>query len=265
MAGTTTSSTPTAPVPRVEATAPPRVPDRAPPRVATTSNDILTPTAIRNRPCLHQRLTRNNNPFAILHTDDDDDESATDDETVITSNCSQTRTTPPLQMTNANLPVPSAPSTTRRPGPQVNPPASPHPTIQANVLPRAQRRAQHRPVLPPRSPPTRLRPTPFQLPSQQLLSSAQPAHDLRPGKRRWPLPANTLHTPSTHTIEPDDDLDAHKTYHPIQPQRRSTRLISSRYPSGISRQAIHHVMQLEAKSQAATSQWTGPLIDIEEY
>jgi hypothetical protein len=42
-------------------------------------------------------------------------------------------------------------------------------------------------------------------------------------------------------------------------------LISSRYPSGISRQAIHHVMQLEAKAQATTLQWTGPRVDIEDY
>ena len=54
MAGSTTSSPPTAPPPRVDAATPPRVPDSAPPRVATTSNDVLTPNAIRDRPRLHQ-------------------------------------------------------------------------------------------------------------------------------------------------------------------------------------------------------------------
>jgi hypothetical protein len=44
----------------------------------------MTPCTIRWLPTMHQRLTRNNNPFQIL-TDDDDD---IDDDTVLASNCS---------------------------------------------------------------------------------------------------------------------------------------------------------------------------------
>ena len=113
MAGSATPSPPAAPVPRVEHAAPPRVPKSAPPGVATMSNDIMTPNAIRNQPRLHQRLTRNNNPFAILNDDNDDDEQdATDDTTVVASNCSQKPTwaDPPHHITQANLPEPSPPS-----------------------------------------------------------------------------------------------------------------------------------------------------------
>jgi hypothetical protein len=58
-----------APTPRVVAPCL-RVATTPPPRAATTSNNITTPDAIRQMPLVHQRHTRNNNPFHIL-TDDD--------------------------------------------------------------------------------------------------------------------------------------------------------------------------------------------------
>jgi hypothetical protein len=41
-------------------------------------------------------------------------------------------------------------------------------------------------------------------------------------------------------------------------------IANTRRPSNISLQAIHHVMQLKATKLATKSQWTGPIIDIEE-
>jgi hypothetical protein len=70
------------PAQRVDGPAP-RVAESPPPRVATTSNNITSPTTIRQLPLIHQRQTRSNNPFRILAYDDDDK-----DMTVVASNCS---------------------------------------------------------------------------------------------------------------------------------------------------------------------------------
>jgi hypothetical protein len=59
-----------------------RVVSAPPLRVATTLNNITAPNVIRTMPLIHQRHTRNNNPFNILADDDDDDN------TVVASNCS---------------------------------------------------------------------------------------------------------------------------------------------------------------------------------
>jgi hypothetical protein len=56
-----------------------------PPRVATTSNNTTSPTTVQTIPLVHQRQTRNNNPFQIL-TDNDDDDNDDDDRTVVASN-----------------------------------------------------------------------------------------------------------------------------------------------------------------------------------
>ena len=86
---TSTHPTTTQSLPAQRVAAPsPRVANAPPPRVATTSNNITTPNVIRNMPLVHERHTRNNNPFNIL-TDDDDD-----DDTVVASNCSP-RSSPP--------------------------------------------------------------------------------------------------------------------------------------------------------------------------
>jgi hypothetical protein len=59
---------PTVDAPPTRVVAPcPRVVTTPPPRVAATSNNILTPNAIRQMPLFHQRQTCNsNNPFHIL-------------------------------------------------------------------------------------------------------------------------------------------------------------------------------------------------------
>jgi hypothetical protein len=75
---------PTVDAPTLRVVAPcPRVATSPPPRVTTTSNNIMTPDAIRQMPLVHQHHTHNNNPFHILSNNDNDD-----DNTVVTSNCS---------------------------------------------------------------------------------------------------------------------------------------------------------------------------------
>jgi hypothetical protein len=49
------------------------------------------------------------------------------------------------------------------------------------------------------------------------------------------------------------------------PPQQSIHLINTRLPGNIAIQAIHHVMTLKACKVAAQSQWTGPIIDIEEH
>jgi hypothetical protein len=62
------------------------------------SNNIMSPTTIRQLPSIHQRQMRSNNPFQILANDDDDD-----DMTVVASNCSPH--SPLLNLNPINLPV----------------------------------------------------------------------------------------------------------------------------------------------------------------
>jgi hypothetical protein len=82
------------PVQRVDGPAP-RVAESPPPRVATTSNNITSPTTIRLLPLIHQRQTRSNNQFQILADDDDDN-----DMTVVASNCSPRSPLPNLNPIN---------------------------------------------------------------------------------------------------------------------------------------------------------------------
>jgi hypothetical protein len=72
-----------------------RVVSAPPSRVATTSNNITAPNVIRTMPLVHQRHSRNNNPFNILANDDDDDD------TVVASNCSPR--VPPPSLLPSNL------------------------------------------------------------------------------------------------------------------------------------------------------------------
>ncbi len=83
MMRTSTHPTTTHPLPAQRVAAPSlRVANTPPPRVATMSNNITAPNAIRHMPLVHQRQTCNNNPFHILSDNDDDDD------TVVASNCS---------------------------------------------------------------------------------------------------------------------------------------------------------------------------------
>jgi hypothetical protein len=46
--------------------------------MATTSNNITTPNAIREMPLIHQRHTRSSNPFHIHSNDDNNDDTVVD-------------------------------------------------------------------------------------------------------------------------------------------------------------------------------------------
>ena len=98
-----------------------RVGHATPPRVATTLNNIIAPNVIRQMPLVHQRHTRNNNPFQILATDDDDD-----DDTVVASNCSP-RLPPPNLPFSDNPRIPPARPRTRQ---VANQPTIPPSTLQ---------------------------------------------------------------------------------------------------------------------------------------
>jgi hypothetical protein len=71
--------------------------------------------------------------------------------------------------------------------------------------------------------------------------------------------------PQFNLIEPDDDRNGRPTMRSYTPPRRSTRIISTRLPGNISIQAIHNVMRLKAFKVTTNTQWTEPIIDIEEH
>jgi hypothetical protein len=216
--------------PRVGTATPPRVAIVAPPRVATTSNTITAPSTVRRMPLIHQRVTRNNNPFQILADTDDDND---DDDTVVHSNCSPRAPLPdllePLLPTTNHTPTPCPPA--ERPGvfQQASPPLIPMPTNG-----------------PPRN------------------TSAVTIHDIRPGRRRQAPPC-AMPTPHRYTIiEPDTAPTDRPATQVPSPPRRSTRIIQPRMPGNISLQAMHHVMTLEAIKVATDTQWKNPIIEIEE-
>jgi hypothetical protein len=82
------------PAQRVDGPAP-RVVESPPLRVATTSNNIMSPTTIQQLPLIHQRQTRSNNPFQILANNNDDN-----DMTVVASYCSPRSPLPTSQPTS---------------------------------------------------------------------------------------------------------------------------------------------------------------------
>jgi hypothetical protein len=169
MMHTSTHPATTHPLPAQRVAAPStRVANAPPTRVATTSNKITAPHVIRTMPLVHQRHTRNNNPFHILSDDDDNDDTVS-------------------------------------------------------------------------KPTARTKPKTYAIP----------------------------------IVEPDDEQDEIPTMRPASPPRRSTRLISSRTPCSISRQALYHIIGLGFTNAPANTvptslaqhhkQYTDPLIDIEEY
>jgi hypothetical protein len=135
-----------APTPTVVAPCP-RVATTPPPRVATTSNNITTPDAIRQMSLVHQRHTCNNNPFHIL-TDDDDD-----DETVITSNCSPSAppTVSPSSISPVISPMHQAPCRLTSP-PPIPPSYVPPTCLSTTPPPRVQATRACIPAITPAAP-----------------------------------------------------------------------------------------------------------------
>ena len=96
-----------------------RVGHATPPRVATTSNNIPAPNVIRQMLLIHQRHTRNINPFQILASNDDDNE-----DTEVASNCSPRLPPPSLPPSNNPWNPPARPLTRRVANQPTNPPST---------------------------------------------------------------------------------------------------------------------------------------------
>jgi hypothetical protein len=103
------------PAQRVDSPAP-RVAESPPPRVATTSNNITSPTTIQQLPLIHQQQMRSNNPFQILADNDDND-----DMTVVASNCSPRSPLPNLNPINLPVTPPKTPTSKLTKMPAHNP------------------------------------------------------------------------------------------------------------------------------------------------
>ncbi len=205
-------------------------------------------------PLVHQCQTRNNNPFNILTENDDDND------TVVASNCSPRNTPPSLPTSDLSVCPP-----TNRPKRQL--------ATQPTSLP-----STHQLSSPPASPPLRVLAS---LSHIQAIAPTAPhvrIHDLRPKPSGMPSKSQacTKHpTYSLPIVEPDDDQDEIPTTIPSSPPRRSTRLITNQTPCNISRQALYHIIGLGFNNAPVNTvpnllakyhkQYTGPLIDIEEY
>jgi hypothetical protein len=203
-------------------------------------------------PLVHQRHTRNNNPFLILTND------GNDDDTVVASNCSPSA--PPTILPSSVSPA--NPSTRQEPHRVTSPPPIPPHPVPPRCLPT--------------TPPPRVQATRAFIPAITPAAPYSPVHDLRPVPSQKPLQplsyAKQL-TPSLHIVEPDDERDSTQTTRPSSQPRCSTRLISNRTPCNISHQALHHIINLGFAYAPAIAipcklihnQYTGPVIEIEEY
>jgi hypothetical protein len=203
---------------------------------------------------VHQRQTRNTNPFHIL-TDIDDDNV-----TVVASNCSTRDPLPSLP--TSDLPV--CPPTNR-------------PMHQLASQPRSHPSTQQ-PSSPPTSPPLRVLVSPSHIQATAPTAPHVHIHKLRPKPPEKPSKPPARTKPPTYSLSNvglDDDRNEMPTMRPSLTPRRSTRLITSRTHCNILRQALYHIIGL-GFSNAPTNtvlnllaeyhkQYTGPLIDIEEY
>ncbi len=201
---------PTVDAPTTRVVAPsPRVTTTAPLRVATTSNNIRTPNAIRQMPLVHQRQTCNNNPFHILFDNDDNDD------TVVASNCSPNA--PSHILPSSVLLV--TPATCQAPRKLASPPPISPSTVQPRLLPT--------------TPPTRVPATPAFIPAIAPPAPYSPIHDLCPDPSHTPLKPPSFTKQRVHSlliVEPDDKQDSTPTARPSSLPRCSTQLISNRNP-----------------------------------
>jgi hypothetical protein len=200
-----------------------RVVSAPPPRVATTSNNITAPNVIRTMPLVHQRHTRNNNPFNILADDDDNDD------TVVASNCSP------------HVPPPSLPPSDLQGNPPARQPTFPVANQPTSLLPTLHMSR------PPTTPPPSLLAIPTII---QAITPAAPythVHDLCPNPTMKPSKTSAGTKQPTHSlpiVEPDDKRDEMPTMRPSTLPRCSTQLITNCTPSNILRQALYHIISL---------------------
>jgi hypothetical protein len=125
---------------------------------------ITAPNVIRTMPLVHQRQTRNNNPFHILSDGDDDDD------TVVASNCS--RREPPPTLPSSDL---LACQPRKRPTRQLVSQPTTRPTRQRVNQPRSPP-STRQPSSPPASPPPRVLASPStgQVTAQSTLNTTCP-------------------------------------------------------------------------------------------
>jgi hypothetical protein len=203
-------------------------------------------------PVFHQRHACNNNPFHILSDDDNDDV------TVVASNCSPSA---PPTILPSSIPAVN-PTTCQEPHQLMSPPPTPPPTIPPRRLPT--------------TPPPRVQATQAFIPAIIPAALYSPVHDLHPVPSQKPLEPLSSTKQQTHSlpiIEPDDEQDSTPITRLSSLPRRSTRLISNRTPCNILRQALYHIINLGLDNDPVISipqkltkdQYTGPVIEIEEY
>jgi hypothetical protein len=220
---------PAAQEPRVPATSPsPRVlraatrnnpppPMHNPTRTPTSSHDPTAPPNVRLVRPIHQRHTRNNNPFAILEDDtpDDEDEDIADD---ITIHASNQRSSAPFSPFIRRMLEPPPRHTVRTRA--IASPAAP--TVH-------DLRPTNKPTAtPPSFPPSRCIQVGF---LQRVLRST--------------LPATTMPTPVPRLLSPHYiPLDDGTRVPTLQQPKRATRIISPRNPDSITMHALYHVINL---------------------
>ncbi len=169
------------------------------PRMATTSNNITAPNIIRNMPCIHQRQTRNKNPFHILADNDDD---------VDCTPC---------------IPPPSLPTS----GLQGNPPMR-HPIRQPMKQPTSLP-PTFQAGSPPITPPPRLLALPSIVQAITPMAPHTQIHDLHSNTSRKPSKPPAGNKQPTHSlpiVEPDDECNDTTTRLPDRP-RCSIQLINT--------------------------------------
>jgi hypothetical protein len=217
----------------------PRVAENPPPRVATTSNNIMSPTTIRQLPFIHQRQMPSNNPFQILADNNDDN-----DMTVVASNCSPRCPLPGLHP--FDLPV--AP-----PKHQLSSQSKSQLTIQPEI---------------PLTIPTNM---PTQAPTGQPIF----IHDLRstPSNNAGHKTHSAVHH-QLLIVKDNNECKEYPTSHPTTTPRQFTRLMSNRTPCNISKQALYHIIGIRLtnaplynipRSLAKHANKYALVIDIDEY
>jgi hypothetical protein len=91
------------------------------------------------------------------------------------------------------------------------------------------------------------------------------AHDLQPSTNKQACPTALTAPPQYNIIDPNNEHHNQPITQSSTPPRCSTRITYPCIPGNISIQAMHHIMTLKAIKVATNSQWTGPIINIEEH
>jgi hypothetical protein len=269
-----------------------RVAATPPPRVATMSNNTTAPNVIQQMPLVHQRHTRNNNPFHLLANDNNNDD------TVVASNCSLRSPRPNLQpidllsVLQAHQPaiqLASQPTSVRPSTPSNTPP--PKVLLPPKIISITRNRVSFTAIIPGnRVPfPAKRSDSDSQNGKQSSVSRNRvlfPDSDAQNGKQssvsgnRVPFPAIIptiaprilhnhlhdlrLHQPWTNRRLPP--VTKHQPHYlpvvepdeeaPIRlptPPRRSIRLITSCTPCQISRQALFHLIDIRFNKAPANT------------